>query len=319
MAGAIEDDRLTKEYADASSQIDRLRIVASRLDWVLEYAFSIGNPVGESVMKDHPYFQRALGREGSASVVGIEADYQLWQIPDTWNYGHGDYLPGHQVGPRMAPPTHVPANGEPEPATVAAVTGWKSSCLWFMTRTITIWHNFHETNAAIEYPSRDGMPCTVPPGCVACVTWRRGAYRSSWRYDRVAVDARQGEFIMALKLIPAALVAVAALAAASSFAQDTRSSELMEAQSRGYSLSSTNPYSPPMPQMGTPKTHDEVMSELRDAHSRGYSLSSTNPYSPPMPQMGTPKAHDEVTSELRDAHSRGYSLSSTNPYPPRSW
>ncbi|MEO7401200.1 MAG: DUF4148 domain-containing protein [Polaromonas sp.] len=78
---------------------------------------------------------------------------------------------------------------------------------------------------------------------------------------------------MALKLIPAALVAVAALAAASSFAQGARSradvnAELMEAQSRGYSLSSTSPYPPAAAQAGTPKTRDEVMSELRDAQSR---------------------------------------------------
>ena len=85
---------------------------------------------------------------------------------------------------------------------------------------------------------------------------------------------------MTLKLIPAALVAVAALAAASSFAQDTRSSELMDAQSRGYSLSSTNPFPPPTSQMGTPNTRESVMNDLRDAQSRGYSLSSTNPYPP---------------------------------------
>lgn len=129
---------------------------------------------------------------------------------------------------------------------------------------------------------------------------------------------------MSLKLIPAALVAVAALAAGSSFAQDMQSqtntsSQLMDAQSRGYSLSSSNPYSPPMPQMGAANTPESVMSDLRDAQSRGYSLSSTSPYPPAMQQMGTANTRDQVMSDLRDAQSRGYSLSSTNPYPPRSW
>ena len=70
-----------------------------------------------------------------------------------------------------------------------------------------------------------------------------------------------------------------------------------------------------MPQMGTPKTRDEVMSELRDAQSRGYSLSSTSPYSPVMSEMSGPKTRDEVMSELRDAQAQGYSLS-TNYYRP---
>ena len=61
---------------------------------------------------------------------------------------------------------------------------------------------------------------------------------------------------MALKLIPATVIAIAALAAASSFAQGARSradvnAELMDAQNHGYVLSSTNPYAPPTSQAGT--------------------------------------------------------------------
>ena len=115
MAGAIEDDCLTNEYAQAMKKVDSVQVVASRSDWVLEFAFPLGNPVGEIVMQGHPYFREALGREGPYSVAGLDARYQLWQIPDAWDYGHLDYLPGSDPGPRMLPPLHVPGADDAAP------------------------------------------------------------------------------------------------------------------------------------------------------------------------------------------------------------
>lgn len=124
MAGAIEDDCLTGEYADAIQKVGQVRVVASRKDWVLELAFPIGNPIGEVVMSGHPYFRRALGRQGPSSLVGLDSRCRTWQIPDGWGYVHSDYLPGDAVAARMPPPLGVPDQSSP-PAGNA--DGWKSS------------------------------------------------------------------------------------------------------------------------------------------------------------------------------------------------
>jgi len=123
MAGAIEDDCLTREYAAAMKNVDQVHVVASRSDWVLQAAFPLGNLLGQILMHGHPYFRTALGREGPSSVVALEAHYQLWQIPDDWKYVHGDYLPGEQVDARMPPPIKVPARNEAVPR---ATSDWKS-------------------------------------------------------------------------------------------------------------------------------------------------------------------------------------------------
>jgi pimeloyl-ACP methyl ester carboxylesterase len=124
MAAAIENDCLTQEYADAMQQVDQVNIVASRSDWVLHDAFPLGNLVGEILMHDHPYFRAALGREGPQTVVGLDARYQLWQIPDDWKYVHADYLPGDVVDARMQPPLSAPAATDPCPRDSR---GWKAS------------------------------------------------------------------------------------------------------------------------------------------------------------------------------------------------
>ncbi len=124
MAGAIENDCLTSEYADAMTKVDQVHVVASRSDWVLQDAFPLGNLVGEILMHGHPYFRSALGREGPHTVAGLDARYQLWQIPDAWKFVHGDYLPGPVVDARMPPPVAVPGANDPCPG---AANGWKSS------------------------------------------------------------------------------------------------------------------------------------------------------------------------------------------------
>ena len=113
MAGAIEDDCLVREYADAAHKADCVYAIASREDWVLRFAFPIGNPIGEIVMHGHPYFRAAIGRRGP---VRLDARTRLWQVPDAWNFGHGDYLPdGPPAIPPLTPPLARPQDGDPAP------------------------------------------------------------------------------------------------------------------------------------------------------------------------------------------------------------
>jgi hypothetical protein len=117
MAAAIEDDALTKEYADATAKVVRLRVVASVEDLVLELAFPVGNPLTQLLLSGHPLFRRALGRRGPATTDSLPADYQLWQAPEGWDYGHLDYLPGAQIGGVIPAPIAPPAATAPDPVT----------------------------------------------------------------------------------------------------------------------------------------------------------------------------------------------------------
>ncbi len=122
---------------------------------------------------------------------------------------------------------------------------------------------------------------------------------------------------MALKLFPVALVAVAALAVTSSFAQGAKTradvnAELQQAYSQGYSPSSL--YAPSMAQAGMPRTRADVKAELMQAYRQGYSPSSL--YAPSVAQTGTPRTREEVKTELLQADHQGYSPTETKPFPP---
>jgi len=130
MAGAIEHDCLSKEYKEAIRKVDHVHVVASRSDAVLQFAFPIGNPVGEIVMHGHPYFQSALGREGPFDFTDIPAPCLHWQVPDTWDYGHGNYLPGSQRCTPMPPPCARPGDKDPQPANPPDwKPGWSASVI----------------------------------------------------------------------------------------------------------------------------------------------------------------------------------------------
>jgi hypothetical protein len=117
MAGAIENNCLTKEYQSAANKAEEIYTLASKKDRVLQWAFPIGNPIGEIVMHGHPYFKVALGRAGPDRPIPLEQRGGAWQIPDSWKYGHGDYLPDNAVAKTIAlpveapgPQTSIPAN-----------------------------------------------------------------------------------------------------------------------------------------------------------------------------------------------------------------
>lgn len=124
MAGAIEDDCLVREYAGAAGKAQQIYIIASKEDWVLKFAFPIGNPIGQIVMHGHPYFRTAIGRVGPSS---FDPRTRLWQIPDGWDYGHLDYLPSDRTGPQLVPPPPFARPGDADPMPNPSTKGWKPS------------------------------------------------------------------------------------------------------------------------------------------------------------------------------------------------
>jgi Alpha/beta hydrolase of unknown function (DUF900) len=91
-AAAINRDCLATEYWTAAQNAAVISILASREDWVLKVAFQIGDPIADALQDDHAPFQPALGSKGPP-VPASPPIALPWQIPDTANYGHGDYLP----------------------------------------------------------------------------------------------------------------------------------------------------------------------------------------------------------------------------------
>ncbi len=124
MAGAIDDDCLTSEFADAAKSVGEISVLASRKDEVLALAFPLGNFLGGILTSGHPWWHGALGRTGP---VAAPLNFQPpFEIPNNWAYGHGDYL---HIDPPPAPqvpmPTIVPPDGTQPPAQGAA--GWKEA------------------------------------------------------------------------------------------------------------------------------------------------------------------------------------------------
>lgn len=122
MAGAIEDDCLDKEYRSAASNTEEIYTLASRKDRVLQFAFPLGNPIGQLVMHGHPYFETALGREGPESPIPAAQRGGAWQIPNDWDYGHGDYLPDEPIMQAIALPVEAPG---PQSNPPSNARGWE--------------------------------------------------------------------------------------------------------------------------------------------------------------------------------------------------
>jgi hypothetical protein len=127
MAGAIDDTCLEDEYADAAQAVEKISVLSSWNDDVLEFAFPLGNFAAGLVTRDSPYWHAALGRDGPQSTLGGKVQTG-WQIPDPWDYGHGNYLP--QSPPMMPPlpvPQAVPRLNTPVPAVLAAINEWRAA------------------------------------------------------------------------------------------------------------------------------------------------------------------------------------------------
>jgi len=115
MAGAINDDCLTNEFAAAAGKIGEISVLASRCDQVLALAFPLGNFLSGIIDVGHPWWHDALGRNGPQrpQPTNFRAPFL---IPTRWGYGHHHYL---QVDPAavnaQALKTDVPPQGSPKP------------------------------------------------------------------------------------------------------------------------------------------------------------------------------------------------------------
>jgi hypothetical protein len=123
MAGAISDDCLTAEFADVPEKVEAVSVLVSKKDEVLEWAFPIGNFAAEIIGRDHPWWQSALGRTGPRTRPDhFQSPYQ---IPDEWNYGHGDYLRVDPPAPAvLAPGIMIPPSG---PKPLGGADGWQEA------------------------------------------------------------------------------------------------------------------------------------------------------------------------------------------------
>jgi hypothetical protein len=117
-AGAINRDCLLAEYASAARNCEQISVLASREDWVLKVAFTVGDPFADLLHDDHTPFQPALGSQGPSTPAPPQVRAP-WQIGDTGadgDYGHSDYLPPKSPGkwPRVADFMKHALFGEPQ-------------------------------------------------------------------------------------------------------------------------------------------------------------------------------------------------------------
>jgi Alpha/beta hydrolase of unknown function (DUF900) len=110
MAGAINHDCLTAEYAVAANSITNIAVLASTRDEVLSAAFPIGNLLEGIIDFRHPWFESALGHLGPKTIPPGKA-IPGFQIPALWDYGHGSYL---LLAPRCVPALPLPQRLPPQ-------------------------------------------------------------------------------------------------------------------------------------------------------------------------------------------------------------
>ncbi len=126
MAGAINDDCLTNEFSSIQQKAEEIVVLASQEDGVLRWAFPVGDLAAEIIGKDHPWWESALGRFGPAARP---ANYlPPCQIPDPWNFGHGDYLRTKPPAPTIIPPPAPPVMPDPtQPPPLSGAAGWQEA------------------------------------------------------------------------------------------------------------------------------------------------------------------------------------------------
>ena len=125
MAGAIDDDCLTTEFAGAANNIDQISVLASMKDTVLSHLFPLGNFVAGILTVGHPWWHAAIGHTGP--VQAWPGNFGApFMIPDVWNFDHGNYLQINQPpAPALALPVVVPVQGATEP--VGGASGWQEA------------------------------------------------------------------------------------------------------------------------------------------------------------------------------------------------
>ena len=91
MAGAIDDDCLNNEFANAAVKVGTISVLASQRTRFSSHLFPLGNFFAGILDVGHPWWRGAVGRSGP--VQPWPANFQApFVIPDTWNFNHGNYL-----------------------------------------------------------------------------------------------------------------------------------------------------------------------------------------------------------------------------------
>jgi hypothetical protein len=133
MAGAIDDDCLSTEFQDAAGNVDEISMLASHKDEVLSGLFPLGNFLGGILTAGHPWWHGALGLGGPSQPwpQNLQAPFE---IPDNWDFNHGNYLQVDAATTAAVPvPVDVPPNGTPPPCNGGA--GWQESFTAAFTST----------------------------------------------------------------------------------------------------------------------------------------------------------------------------------------
>jgi Alpha/beta hydrolase of unknown function (DUF900) len=125
MAGAIDDDCLTKEFKAVTDRTEEISVLASKGDKVLSLAFPLGNLLAGIIDQGHPWWRGALGRGGPTRQrpANFRGPYEL---PNEWKFEHDDYLritPASTIP--IAMPIEVPSQGLPLPTDGA--DGWQET------------------------------------------------------------------------------------------------------------------------------------------------------------------------------------------------
>jgi hypothetical protein len=107
LAAAIEDDTLLYEFNGAAKKVDRISVVYSFEDHVLQLAYPAGNLIGGLIERGDPNVKAALGRFGpSAPWPGKILPNP--RLPSFWKYGHTDYMTTIPVAGNFTQPVKVP-------------------------------------------------------------------------------------------------------------------------------------------------------------------------------------------------------------------
>jgi hypothetical protein len=126
MAGAIEDDCLNAEFQTAAAKIGEISVLASHEDEVLSAEFPLGNFFGGILAAGHPWWRAALGQGGPSSPR--PSNFQApFEIPDNWEFGHGDYLQLDPPAPSIGVPTDVPPDGSSKPGADYWQAAWTAA------------------------------------------------------------------------------------------------------------------------------------------------------------------------------------------------
>jgi hypothetical protein len=96
LAAAIEDDTLVREFSAAAKKVDRISVVYSFEDHVLQLAYPAGNLIGGLIERGDPNVKAALGRLGPSAPWPVNF-LPNPRLPSFWNFGHTDYMTTNSV------------------------------------------------------------------------------------------------------------------------------------------------------------------------------------------------------------------------------